>query len=96
VEADKVVFEIHDSGPGMPKVELDSIFAPFYQVDSTATWAAGGTGMGLAISRNLAELNGGTLTVSSTLGQGSCFILTLPLAILPQNSDDIGVASSPS
>jgi two-component system cell cycle sensor histidine kinase PleC len=96
VEADKVVFEIHDSGPGMPKVELDSIFAPFYQVDSTATRAAGGTGMGLAISRNLAELNGGTLTVSSTLGQGSCFILTLPLAILPQNSDDIGVASSPS
>ena len=80
VEANSVVFQVHDSGPGIPKTELDSIFDPFYQVDSTSTRSAGGTGMGLAISHNLAKLNGGTLTVSSTLGQGSCFTLTLPSA----------------
>ena len=80
VEANSVVFDVIDTGPGMPKSELDGIFDPFYQVDSTSTRSAGGTGMGLAISRNLAELNGGTLTVNSILGQGSCFTLTLPSA----------------
>ena len=80
VEVNSVFFEVHDSGPGMPKSELDSIFDPFYQVDSTVTRGANGTGMGLAISRNLARLNGGTLNVNSTLGQGSCFTLTLPSA----------------
>ena len=80
VEANNVVFEVHDSGAGVPKGELDSIFDPFYQVDSTATRGTSGTGMGLAISRNLAELNGGNLTVNSTLGQGSCFVLTLQSA----------------
>ena len=80
VEAKNVVFEVHDTGPGIPKGELDRIFDPFYQVDSTAARSANGTGMGLAVSRNLAELNGGTLTVNSILGQGSCFTLTLPSA----------------
>ena len=80
IEAKNVVFEVHDTGPGIPKGELDRVFDPFYQVDSTAARSASGTGMGLAISRNLAELNDGTLTVNSTLGQGSCFTLTLPSA----------------
>jgi two-component system cell cycle sensor histidine kinase PleC len=78
IEADTVVFEVHDQGPGIPTAELKSIFDPFYQVDSSATRHVGGTGMGLAISRNFAELNGGKLTVTSTLGEGSCFTLTLP------------------
>jgi len=78
VDAKNVVFKVNDTGPGIPKGELDRIFDPFYQVDSTAARSANGTGMGLAISRNLAELNSGTLTVNSTLEQGSCFTLTLP------------------
>jgi signal transduction histidine kinase len=73
-----VRFEVHDSGVGIPEEELESIFDMFYQVDSTATRRAGGTGMGLAISRSLAQLQNGSLTVSSEIGKGSCFVLTLP------------------
>jgi len=77
-DGDMVRFEVHDSGMGIPEDQLESIFDVFYQVDSTATRRAGGTGMGLAISRSLAELQNGRLTVSSTAGKGSCFVLTLP------------------
>ncbi|MBM1690706.1 PAS-domain containing protein [Sulfitobacter geojensis] len=78
VEVDVVRFEVHDSGSGIPEEEFESIFDVFYQVDSTATRNAGGTGMGLAISRSLAGLQNGSLTVSSDLGRGSCFVLSLP------------------
>jgi signal transduction histidine kinase len=78
IDADTVVFEVNDEGSGIPEAELESIFDPFYQVDSSATRHVGGTGMGLAISHNFAELNLGELTVTSTLGEGSCFTLTLP------------------
>jgi signal transduction histidine kinase len=74
-----VRFEVYDSGEGISETEFDSIFDVFYQVDSTAKRSAGGTGMGLAISRSLALLQGGSLTVSSIVGKGSCFVLTLPL-----------------
>ncbi len=76
---DVVKFEVHDSGAGIDEAELQSIFEVFYQVDSSATRRAGGTGMGLAISRSLAEMQGGDLSVSSVIGQGSCFTLTLPI-----------------
>jgi len=79
VEGDMVKFMVQDSGAGIPEAELESIFDVFYQVDSTATRRAGGTGMGLAISRSLAGLQNGNLTVSSVLGEGSCFVLSLPV-----------------
>ena len=60
------------------RLHLDSIFDIFYQVDSTATRQAGGTGMGLAIARSLAILQNGSLTVSSAVGVGTCFELSLP------------------
>lgn len=75
-----VAFEVHDTGDGIDEAEFDGIFQAFYQVDSTATRRAGGTGMGLAISRNLAEFQGGCLTVTSEVGEGSCFRLTLPVS----------------
>tara|TARA_R110002074_G_scaffold402093_2_gene603629 strand:- start:180 stop:2243 length:2064 start_codon:yes stop_codon:yes gene_type:complete len=87
VGTDAVVFEVHDSGAGIPEDEFDSIFDAFYQIDSTATRRANGTGMGLAISRNLADLQGGSLTVTSTLGEGSCFVLTLPSAEMTQDAE---------
>ncbi|MCF7701730.1 hypothetical protein GLR48_20995 [Loktanella sp. M215] len=77
-EAETVVFEIQDSGAGIYEVEFNSIFEAFYQIDSSAVRRAGGTGMGLSISRNLAEMQGGSLNVTSTVGEGSCFRLTLP------------------
>ena len=69
---------MHDSGAGIPEAEFENIFDPFYQIDSTAVRRAGGTGMGLSISRNLAEMQGGSLVVASTFGEGSQFTLTLP------------------
>lgn len=80
VTVDTVIFEVQDSGLGISKRNIGAIFEPFYQVDSTTTRSVGGAGIGLATSLNLANLFGGTLTVTSTLGVGSCFKLTLPLS----------------
>ena len=80
VTVDTVIFEVHDSRLGISERNIGTIFEPFYQVDSTTTRSAGGAGIGLATSLNLANLFGGTLTVTSTLGVGSCFKLTLPLS----------------
>ena len=74
-----LVIDIVDTGPGIPKDKLDSIFNPFSQADTSITRKFGGTGLGLPISRRLAEALGGTLTVSSVLGEGSIFTLTLGL-----------------
>ncbi|EAR52980.1 Response regulator receiver:ATP-binding region, ATPase-like:Histidine kinase A, N-terminal [Oceanicola granulosus HTCC2516] len=71
---------VSDEGPGIPDDELSRIFEPFHQVDSTATRRAGGTGLGLAIARQLAEMQGGALSATSVYGQGSRFVLSLPLA----------------
>jgi signal transduction histidine kinase len=66
---------VSDTGPGIPPDKLDEIFEPFTQL-ATGT-SHKGTGLGLPISRALAEAMGGTLEVKSTLGQGSTFILGL-------------------
>ena len=65
---------MRDSGPGIRPEDREKIFQEFEQVQGTR----GGTGLGLPISRRLAELMGGTLTVESELGEGSTFILRLP------------------
>jgi len=68
---------VTDTGQGVPAGELDRIFEPFVQLSRTA--GANGTGLGLPVSRRLAQLLGGKVTVSSTPGQGSRFTLSLPL-----------------
>ena len=72
------VIHIDDTGPGIPESELERIFEPFTQVDASATRRLGGTGLGLAVSRHLADLMGGSIRVTSVPGQGSRFTLTLP------------------
>lgn len=66
---------VHDTGIGIAPEDLERAFLPFEQVSRTST---PGAGLGLAIARSLAELHGGRLEVSSTLGEGSTFALTLP------------------
>lgn len=75
--SETVALQVQDTGIGIPPDRIETIFDPFVQVDSRRTTEQQGVGLGLAISRNLAELMGGQLTVESTVGVGSTFSLTL-------------------
>lgn len=74
-----IQLHVKDTGIGMPKDKLKSIFDKFTQADTSTTRLYGGTGLGLAISKNLATTMGGVITVISEPGQGSEFILHLTL-----------------
>jgi signal transduction histidine kinase/PAS domain-containing protein len=70
-------FLIQDSGIGMTKEQLAKLFQPFVQADSSTTRKFGGTGLGLTITRELARLMGGDVSVTSIPGVGSTFVLTM-------------------
>ena len=72
---------VHDSGIGMTPSQLESIFAPFTQADASISRRFGGTGLGTTIARQLAELMNGKITVTSQLGHGSTFEVSLPLPL---------------
>jgi DNA-binding response OmpR family regulator len=72
---------VSDTGVGIPKQELNKVFDRFYQVDSSHTRQGEGTGIGLALSKELAELMGGDLSVQSEEGKGSIFTFSLPMPI---------------
>ena len=80
VEGDQVSVRVTDTGCGIPTGKLASVFEPFVQADGSLTRPAEGIGLGLAISRQLARDMGGDLTATSTPGEGSTFILSLPVA----------------
>ena len=75
-----VEIAVTDTGVGIPLADQERIFDPFAQGDSRLSRSHSGTGLGLALSRRLASLLGGELTVSSVVGSGSTFRLVLPLA----------------
>jgi len=81
--AERVEFAIADTGIGIPGQFLDRIFDPFWQVEQMTTRRAGGTGLGLSVSRRLAALLGGEIRVDSEPGRGSVFTVVLP-RVLPQ------------
>ena len=74
----QVHFHVSDTGEGIPEEKLGTIFEPFVQVKTGFTREHDGVGLGLAISRDLARMMNGDLTVSSTVGKGSRFTLVLP------------------
>ena len=74
-----LMIDVRDTGIGIAPEHLDHIFEPFRQVEQHSTRRAGGTGLGLSVSRQLLALLGGTIGVESTLGQGSVFHVRLPL-----------------
>src|SRR5690242_12181764 len=73
-----VEIHVHDTGIGIPRDKLESIFEPFVQLDAGLTRKTQGTGLGLAISRDLARAMHGDLVVRSEEGNGAEFVLTLP------------------
>ena len=74
-----LVYRVSDTGIGIPKNEVENIFAEFRQVDTTITREYGGTGLGLSITKRLVEMHGGRIGVESELGKGSTFFFTVPL-----------------
>ena len=77
-EAGCLRIEVADMGIGMSEAQLDRLFQPFAQADDSVARVYGGTGLGLSISRDLAVAMGGGLTVSSRLGVGSAFAVSIP------------------
>lgn len=73
------ILEISDTGIGIPDNELEQIFERFYQVDGSMTRRYRGTGLGLALVKEITEAHGGEVSVKSTLGEGSTFKVKLPL-----------------
>ncbi|MGD9636259.1 MAG: ATP-binding protein [Pirellulales bacterium] len=73
----KLEFQVRDTGIGIPADKLAAIFHPFVQCDTSVTRKHGGTGLGLAICRKIAESLGGSLSVTSVVGQGSTFTATI-------------------
>lgn len=83
-----VQITVSDTGHGIPAASLPLLFNKFKQLDSGSTRKAGGSGLGLVITRKLVELHGGHISVSSVLDQGSEFTFTIPRAGAPHREED--------
>jgi signal transduction histidine kinase len=79
-DKERVAITITDTGVGIQSDQFERIFEPFVQIGRSRTLGHQGTGLGLAISRDLARAMGGDISVSSVVGKGSQFKLTLPRA----------------
>jgi len=79
IESNLLEVRIADTGVGIPADNIENIFEPFWQAEQTATRKTGGTGLGLSVTRKLARLLGGDVTVASRVGEGTTFVLTLPI-----------------
>jgi signal transduction histidine kinase len=86
-----VLFAISDPGLGIPPREQQRIFQKFYRLDPHMSRGIGGTGLGLYICRELVRRMDGRMTVSSKEGEGSTFVVELPLAAAPAAEPDAPV-----
>jgi len=84
---DTICLNVRDSGIGMDEAQIGRLFEPFTQADASTTRKYGGTGLGLTISRHFCEMLGGSITVTSQVGHGSNFQVTLPIHSFDPNSN---------
>ena len=77
-DGDLIVFSVKDTGCGITTQQTEKLFNPFVQADISTTRKYGGTGLGLTLVRRYTEMLGGTITVESTPGEGTTFIMSLP------------------
>jgi two-component system heavy metal sensor histidine kinase CusS len=71
--------EVSDTGRGIPEQHLPRLFDRFYRVDAARSAASGGVGLGLAIVKSIAELHGGSVEITSSIGQGTSVCIELPI-----------------
>ena len=89
-EGNEVLFSVGDQGIGIPADKLESVFDRFERIDTKETRTAGGTGLGLHLTKHLVEAHDGTVWVESEIGVGSTFFVRLP--IYPPRAKDEGYA----
>ncbi|MBB6216881.1 PAS domain S-box-containing protein [Anaerosolibacter carboniphilus] len=87
-QGNHISISVTDTGIGIPKEKLDSIFERFRQVDKTLTRNHEGSGIGLSLTKSLIELHDGTIKVESELGKGSKFIIELPIRMMQNKAED--------
>jgi len=82
----QISFDVSDTGVGITEEDLVHLFQPFVQSSSASYARKSGTGLGLAITKRYCEMMNGTIEVTSTVGHGSCFTVTLPNTLTPDTN----------
>ncbi len=88
-EGDSVLWQVSDTGIGIPRDKQSELFESFTQADGSTTRVYGGTGLGLAICKQLCELMNGSISFVSEEGHGSCFEVCLPLVVGSTDRDEV-------
>ena len=83
-----VMVEVEDHGAGIPPNDIDKVFERFYRGGDALTRSVKGSGLGLALVKEVVEAHGGTVHVESVMGQGSTFTIRLPTAAEPNDVED--------
>ena len=99
VESESLMFSVRDTGIGIAAKDLSRLFSPFTQLDSKLSRQYAGTGLGLTLVLRLVEMHGGSVTVESEIGKGSCFTIRIPCkglenAIRGGNKDAVTISES--